>query len=125
MANQQAIGSYAFLIGILIAVIAGAAAGAVAGYEALILLALVILGLVVGFINIADKEVQGFLIAGIALLMVGIPAGSLIQLDTLLNGLGTILSKILQMIAVFAAPAVLVVSLKAFYNLSKTPTIGK
>ncbi len=126
MVNQQAVGSWAFLIGIIIAILAGAAAGVLdpttAGYVPLVL---VILGLIVGFLNIADKEVQAFLIAGMALLIVGIPAGSLLVLDTIITPLGTVLSKILQMIAVFAAPAVLVVSLKAFYNLSKTPTLPK
>ena len=124
MANQQAIGSWAFLIGLVVAILAGAGVTALAPtVEPWVPLLLVILGLVVGFMNIADKEIQSFLIAGMALLIVGIPANSLLALDTVIPPLGSIISSMLAAIAVFAAPAVLVVALKAFYNLSKTPTL--
>lgn len=121
MVDNQKIGSYAFLLGVIIAIIAGAAAAAAVGYPGVeyVPLALVILGLVVGFINIADKEVQAFLIAGIALIAIGIPGTGLSAIPLI----GLYLVSILQGISAFAAPAVLVVALKAFYKLSKTPTV--
>lgn len=120
MAGQK-VGSWAFLLGVIIAVLAGIAAAAAVGYPGVeyVPLALVILGLVVGFLNIADKEVQKFLITGIALIAVGIPGTGLMEIPYI----GIYLSKILVLVSVFAAPAVLVVSLKSFYNLSKTPTM--
>ncbi|MCX6799237.1 MAG: hypothetical protein NTW59_04040 [Candidatus Diapherotrites archaeon] len=126
MANLQAIGAWAFMLGVLIAILSGVIAVVVPGVAGYIPLLLVILGLVVGLVNITDKEIQAFLIAGIALLVVGIPNGGLLtQLDVVVNGLGTAFAKMLQAVAVFAAPAVLVVSLKAFYALSKLPPKGK
>ena len=120
MANQ-AIGSYAFLLGVIIAILAGAAAAAAIGYPGVeyVPLALVILGLIVGVLNIGDKEVQSFLVAGIALIVVGIPGAALGAIPII----GTYLVSILGGVSAFAAPAVLVVALKAFYNLSKMPTV--
>jgi len=123
MVDQQKLGSYAFLLGVIIAIVVGAlnAAGAqvlppdIAIYIPLVL---VILGLIVGIVNIADKEVKSFLIAGIALIAIGIPGSALSTIPIV----GTYLVAILIGISTFAAPAVLVVALKAFYNLSKTPT---
>lgn len=119
MANNQKIGSWAFLLGVVIAVIAGILAAAAVGYPGIeyVSLVLVILGLIVGFLNISDKEVQAFLIAGIALIAVGIPGAALQAIPFV----GTYVQSILYAISAFAAPAVLVVSLKAFYKLSKTP----
>jgi len=126
MVNLQTVGAVAFIIGVLLAVLSSALAAmmpAIAGY---LPLALVILGLLVGFLNIGDKEIQAFLVAGIALVIVGIPNGTLLKtLDTVVWPLGSALAAMLQAIAVFAAPAVLVVSLKAFYTLARTPITGK
>ncbi len=122
MVNQQKLGSWAFLVGIIIAIVVGAAAVAaveIPGVEYAPLVT-VVLGLIVGFVNIADKEVQDFLIAGIALIAVGIPGAALSTIPYL----GEYLVSILEAISMFAAPAVLVVALKAFYNLSKEPTIA-
>lgn len=127
MVKAEAIGAWAFILGVLIAVWGGALtlilpADISWGYIPLVL---VVLGLIVGFLNIADKEIHHFLIAGIALVIAGIPQWSN-KLEAALTGQASILlplvavvSNVLANIAWFAAPAVLVVSLKAFYTLSK------
>jgi hypothetical protein len=127
MVNLQAVGAGAFVFGLLIAILSSTAIRIlvpdISGYLPLVL---VVLGLIVGFLNIADKETQAFLIAGIALVVAGIPNGALLTtLDVVIPKLGTALTAMLGDISTFAAPAVLVVSLKAFYNLSKTPAIKK
>jgi len=126
MVDNQKIGSYAFLLGVIIAIIAGATAAVAIGVPGVehVPLVLVVLGLIVGFLNISDKEVQSFLVAGIALMAIGIPGSALGELNKIqVIPLGDILSTILVMISLFAAPAVLIVALKAFYKLSKTPTV--
>lgn len=115
----QTIGIYAFIIGIVIAIVAGLAGGAIAAYTGPITLVLVILGLIVGFLNIKDKNISGFLIAAIALMVVG--SANLATIDTIVAGLGTVLQAVISFIAVFVAPAALVVSLKAIYNMAKGP----
>ena len=111
----ERVGEWAFILGVIIAIIAGLAAGFLdpvsAGY---ITLVLVILGLIVGFLNISDEELQPFLIAAIALLVVGTA-----RLDTI-PYVGTYLSAMVLNIAAFVTPAALVVALKAVYNIAKT-----
>ena len=115
---KRHVGDLAFVIGVLVALIAGIATSFVVAYEGAILLALVVLGLVVGLINIGEKETTAFLVASIALIVTG--TANLQAIDTLVSPLGTILSSIFGNIAVFVAPAALVVSVKAVWNLAKS-----
>lgn len=120
---DQRVGGWAFILGIVIAIIAGLIAGyldiVTAGYIALVL---VILGLIIGFLNLNDKEMQPFLIAAIALMLMQMSAGGLVLLDKVINGLGTILASMVSNIAVFVMPAALVVALKAVYKLAARPS---
>ena len=52
----ESIGKWAFILGVVIAVIAGLVGGWAAAYSPWILLVLVVLGLIVGFLNISAKE---------------------------------------------------------------------
>ena len=117
--ETQTIGSWAFILGVIIAIVGGAVGGYVIEYAPWIVLALVILGLVVGFINIGQKEVNDFLIAAIALTLVGI-GGSAAQLSTI-PAIGAVVQAIVGNIVVFVAPAALVVALKSVYSLAKSP----
>ncbi|MBI2548773.1 hypothetical protein HYW21_05475 [Candidatus Woesearchaeota archaeon] len=111
-------GEVAFIVGIAVAILAGiflnpAQSGTtVLGWMAL---ALVVLGLIVGFLNVTENETQGFLIAGIALMATGISGGVL----QLIPYIGSALNAIVLNLAVFVAPAVIVVSVKAIYGLAK------
>jgi hypothetical protein len=113
---DQRVGGWAFILGVIIAIIAGLAAGMVdtvtAGY---ITLVLVVLGLIVGMLNVGDKEVQAYLIAAIALMAVG--TANLLAIPYI----GMYLALIVQNIAAFVAPAALVVALKAVYNIARKP----
>jgi hypothetical protein len=113
--DNSSIGSWAFILGVVIAIISGLAAGALAGYMQYIAVILVILGLVVGFLNIGAKEVTDFLIASIALIAIG--AANLVTIPLI----GGYLASMVLYIAAFVAPAALVVSLKAIYNLAAKP----
>ena len=113
--DNSSIGSWAFILGVVIAVISGLAAGALADYMAYVAILLVILGLVVGFLNIGAKEVTDFLIASIALIAIGAANISTIPM------IGGYLASMVMYIAAFVAPAALVVSLKAIYNLAAKP----
>jgi len=122
---DQKIGSWAFIIGVIIAVITGLAVGAMGvegaewvGYMPLVL---IILGFIVGFLNIGDKEVGPFLMAAIGLLVVGMAGTGLLEIDLVLAPLGSILARMVGYIAVFAAPAALIVALLEFYKLAGTP----
>ena len=109
---MEKIGTWAFLIGVLIAILAGIvptfAQGSLAGQVAWVL---VILGLVVGFLNIRGRETQDFLIASTAILVVAGMGG----LPPLGRTLGTILTNIIA----FVAPAAFLVACRSVWMLAE------
>ncbi len=113
----EKVGGWAFILGVVIAIVAGLASGALdaasAGY---VTLALVVLGLIVGFLNVGDKQVNDFLIAAIAVVLLGTANLAVIPV------VGMYLALMVLNVAAFVAPAALVVALKAVYNLASKPT---
>ena len=113
--NLDAIGKWAFLIGIVIAIIV-AFLPFMTQYAETILLILFVLGILVGFLNITEKDTVKFLVATVALLVVGAASLSAIAtlgivVDYVQNILGNFVS--------FVGAAVLVVSIKAIIETSQ------
>jgi hypothetical protein len=110
------IGFWAFILGLVIAVVVGilAALGMAGGIMTAIIIILIILGLVIGFLNITAKEILLFLVATIALIVVG---SVFAPLSTL--GIGKILDSILALIATLMAPAAIVAAIKALWAVGK------
>jgi len=108
--KMKQVGEWSFLGGVLLAILAGFLT---LPYVPLLL---VVLGFLVGLLNVTEKETVSFLVAAIALLLVG-SAG----LGTLFSvvGLETLVDNVLANLRVFVAPAVLVVALKAVFDLTK------
>lgn len=102
--NPTILGHWALIIGMLLAVIAG--------FTAIPSLPIVlfVLGLVVGLLNIKEKESTPFLVAVIALLLIGV-AG--LQLG------GAVVALILNNFIAFMAAAGLVVALKQILAVAK------
>lgn len=111
--NTGEIGKWSFIAGILLAILVGALGTMLSDYVSSIAMLLVLLGVVVGFLNITTKKVYDFLVAAIALLLAG-AAG----LDTL-PMVGAYLGPIVAYIAYFVAPAAVIVSLKAIYEIGR------
>ncbi|MBS3108304.1 hypothetical protein J4409_00365 [Candidatus Woesearchaeota archaeon] len=105
------IGSWSFIIGLIIAILAGLLN--LANQTGIIALVLVILGLIVGFLNVSGKEATPFLIAAIALLATSSASLSIIPT------IGVRLSAIIGNIAVFVAPAAIIVAIKEIYSLAR------
>lgn len=122
--DLQRIGGYAFIIGALLAVLLGVLMWFMPELLAssYVVLALVVLGLIVGFINIEDKDLQKFLLAAVALMVVGSANLSAISTVPALEPIGAIIVNIVRNVAVFVAPAALVVALKAVYVFASIPT---
>jgi len=117
------IGEWAYLVSVVIAVLAGVAAAAGFGASEWVAVLLVILGAVVGLLNISEKETTAFLVATIALVVAsaGAQANGSAGLFSVLNvvpGLGTLINAIIANIAIFAAPAAVIVAVKAIMNLA-------
>ncbi len=76
-------------------------------------LSVVILGVVIGLLNVKDKEITNFLIAVIALLAVGAVQWSVIPV------VGRYLAPIFGGIATLMAPAAIIVAIKSVWNIAK------
>ncbi len=114
----EAIGKWSFLIGIVLALITGIGAGAGAAWAVnpWIALIIVVLGLVIGFVNITATEVQPFLIAALALFAFSF--ANLGAVDTLIPYLGSVLNSVVTYVAMLIGPAALVVALRAVYKFA-------
>ena len=129
------IGSWLFLIGILIAVIVGLAAqemwydetAEAVVYPTYISITLAALGFIVGILsffaigNITKERVPTFLIAAVLLLVVGASSTLFTNLDVI----GTYFANIATTIAVFAAPAAGLLAIRAIWDAGKTEEIEK
>ena len=108
---ERNLGHLAFIAGVIVAIIAGIATDVLV--DAPVTLVLVILGIIVGFMNITAKETVGFLVASVALMVAGVADVIVIP------QIGIYLQKILENIATFVAPAAVVVALKTVYKLAE------
>jgi hypothetical protein len=110
------VGFWAFIVGLVIALVVGilAALGMATAIMPATIIVLIILGLIVGFLNITAKEILLFLVATIALIVVG---GVFAPLKTF--AIGMILDNILALIATLMAPAAIVAAIKALWAVGK------
>jgi hypothetical protein len=108
------IGLLAFLVGIILAIVGGI------GYHdnSGITLTLVIVGILVGVLNITGKEVLPLLIAAIALIVVGLTQG-FAPLDDLGGEAGTKINNIVGYIAIFITPAAIISAIRAIWAVAR------
>ena len=76
----------------------------------------IVLGLIVGFLNVTEKEATNFLIAVIALIVIGIGG---LQTLSVLGSLYTWVQTVLTSFTVFVAAAGVVVAIKALFEMSR------
>ncbi len=119
------IGSWAFIIGFIIAVLAGLVAAANAAKLATIDMTvtsmltgiLVLIGVIVGLVNISGKESVSFLVAAIAIMSGSAGFSALASLN--LGVVAAFLNGLVGMIAVFVAPAAIIVALRVIYSTAR------
>ena len=106
----QKIGSWSFLVGIVIAMAAG-----FWELNAFVVSVLIVLGLVVGFLNVTGEETTPFLLATVSLVIVAaVGQGLLGQVDVV----GPILQRVMTTFITFIIPATIIVACKAIYSLA-------
>ncbi len=140
MVTMEEVAEYAFMAFVAIAVIAGLVLGYMAydadntypdgfadpgvadarGYVTLIML---VLGIVVGIVSITAKEVQSFLMAAIALMVARIGIGTAADVWAPLGEVHMLLpywaTEILNYIVAFAAPAAVLIAVRAVWTLAR------
>ena len=111
------IGEWAFIIGAVVAIVIGVFSNNLKGTRIgdWLPLVLVFLGLIVGLLNVTEKETTPFLVAAAALLVTGLVGETL----TTIPQIGGYLEGIVKQIGVFVAPAAIVVALKSIQSLAK------
>ncbi len=106
-AKSNLIGAWAFLIGLVLAIIFAF----IPGIGAWLGWVLFIIGIVVGLLNISDKETQPFLMAGVVLVIVTALGASAFA------GLAYIPKLLTNVLALFV-PATIVVALKSVFSMA-------
>tara|TARA_Y100000310_G_scaffold144990_1_gene144344 strand:+ start:1099 stop:1485 length:387 start_codon:yes stop_codon:yes gene_type:complete len=122
--KENSIGAWAFLVGVILAVVIGLSTTLVSipvltSYSPQVYAILVLLGIFVGFMNVAGKDSQTFLLAGTVLVVVsrfgmeGV-TGSLIGI-----GVGDAVSSVFGALLALFAPATIIVALKTVFSIAK------
>lgn len=109
--SSNMLGSWAFLIGLILAVVLGLFMKNGLGTGVTILL--VVLGLIVGLLNISDEEVQPFLMSGVVLVIVGTLGQSVVQVVPMFD-------RVLQALTLIFVPATIIVALKNVFSLARS-----
>ncbi len=101
------VGKCVFVAGLVIAV-----AGGLGFEQAWFGWVLAVLGLIVGFLNISDKESQTFLLATIALIVAANAVGGIPYI-------GEVVTRIIANLVLFLGGAVLVVAVKSLFAVAR------
>ena len=123
-AKENVLGAWAFVAGVVLAIIIGVSTSLVSiplltEYSAEVYGVLVVLGLVVGFVNVTGRESQNFLVTGTILVIVskfGMESvtGSLIGI-----GVGDVVTSTFAALLALFVPATIVVALKTVFAIAK------
>ena len=109
------IGPWAFVLGLIIAI--------VSAITQQVFWMLGILGIIVGLMNISDKELSVYLIASLTFLVsanaLSVTLTKVVGFMPLIETLLTFIDPLLANMVLFVAPGASIVALKALYNLAK------
>ena len=106
------VGSWAFIIGVVVALLIGVFS---TGGAPIATTVLIVLGLIVGLLNVTGRETTPFLLASVSLVIVSYMGGPVLSA---VAQIGPVLESILGAITTFVIPATIIVALKAIYALA-------
>jgi hypothetical protein len=113
---DKRVGNYSFIIGVILAIVLGVVSlGSATPWLASLL---VVLGLVVGFLNVTGKETKEFLLVAIVLIIAAAMGGASATLGGV-QYIGAYLSGIFTQVLAFVVPATVVVALKDIWALGQ------
>jgi hypothetical protein len=100
------VGRWAFLIGVILAVLIGILGLGISAWV------LVLIGIIVGLLNVADREVMPFLLSGLTLVLVGRFGGDALASIPMLKD-------VLDALMVIFVPATVIVAVKNVWGIAK------
>jgi uncharacterized membrane protein len=104
----RSMGAWAFLIGVILAVIFGF----MGELSSTLVWILVVIGLIVGFMNVSEREVSSFLMSGAVLIIASAFGGSALTVIPAAD-------RIVGALMVIFVPAVIVVAVKHVFVMAK------
>src|SRR3989344_1544327 len=123
--RENSFGAWAFLMGVVLAIIIGLSASKLIPiekidvYSPFIYSILVILGLIVGYMNVVGKESQTFMIAGTILVIVSKFGMDSVRESLIGIGIGDLVSSIFAALLTLFTPATIIVALKTVFSIAK------
>ena len=116
---EKTMGRYSFIAGVILALVLGLAAGVMGEHtEGILASFLVLLGIIVGFLNVSGKESRQFLIVAAVLVLVAGVGGATQSLDNIMF-IGEYMAGIFDQLLAFLIPATIVVALKEIGSIAK------
>ena len=117
--KENLLGAYSFLIGVILAIIFGLLSDSLSSASTVFYTAIILIGCIVGFLNMGDKDNHTFLLASVSIVIVGALGlepliylgGKNIVVDTLRNVLGSLL--------ILFIPATVIVAIKTVFSIAK------
>ena len=116
---EKQIGNYSFIVGVIIALVLGLASAQLGAAKAWLWSVLIVLGLIVGFLNVSGKETKDFLMVTVALVVVAFAANTQITGWKDVELIGKYLTGVFDSLLTFVVPASIVAALKEVYQLAK------
>ena len=117
--RENLLGAYAFLVGVVLAIIFGLFNNSLESAGGLFYSALVVIGLIVGFMNVGDKDSKTFLMASLSLVIVGALGVEPLKYVAMNNYVVTALRNVLGSLLLLFVPATIVVALKTVFSMAK------
>ena len=106
--DANVVGSWAFLVGVLLAVVLGL----IGNFSQTWMIVLVVIGLLVGLLNVVGDEVTPFMMSGVVLIIASAFGGAVLANVPLV-------SSVLNSLLVIFVPATVIVAIKNVFNLAK------
>ena len=117
---EKKIGDYSFIVGVILAVVLGLATPQLGKAQPWLWSLLVVLGLIVGFLNVSGKETKEFLWVSVALVVVAFAGANQVNSWANVEIIGPYLKAMFDAILAFVVPASVVVALKDVWELAKS-----
>lgn len=115
--QENLIGAWAFLIGVVLAVTIGVIQVGMEAEINWVYALLAILGIFIGLMNMGDKDIDKFLLASIALVIVSYMGQSALKVA---SRVGLMMGTVLLALLVMVIPATIIVAIKAVFSVSKS-----
>jgi hypothetical protein len=102
------VGSWAFILGLVFAVVLGL----LGEINEIWVVVLILIGLLIGLLNISEEETTSFLVSGVILIIIAVLGGSVFSSMELLGN-------VLNALLIIFVPATVIVAIKNVFMLAK------